>query len=242
MGPNGSGKSNVVDAMRWCTGEQSARSLRGAEMLDVIFAGSADRAPVGFAEVRMTLAADTGEPFSGEYSQMSEVQVGRRLHRNGTSEYSINGVKCRRRDILELFLDTGVGSNLYSFIAQGQVERIVHASPLDRRAIIDEAAGISRYAVRRAEAQQRLEATGAQLDRAADVSDEMERRLKILEKQVIRAAEFRRLRAKIRQEEIFLSLVRYRELAADRRALRERGAPGVERGSGKPTRAGAANQ
>jgi chromosome segregation protein len=221
VGPNGSGKSNVVDAMRWCIGEQSARSLRGSDMMDVIFSGSQDRAPVGFAEVRFTLSADTGEPFPGEYAQMAEVQVGRRLHRNGTSEYSLNGVKCRRRDIVDLFLDTGVGNNLYSFIAQGQVERIVHASAMDRRTLIDEAAGISRYTARRAEAQQRLEATGAQLDRAADVSDEMQRRLGTLERQVVKAANFRRLRALIKQEQTFLSLVQYRELAADRRALRE---------------------
>lgn len=222
VGPNGSGKSNIVDAMRWVIGEQSAKSLRGSEMLDVIFAGSSDRAPVGFAEVRMTFTAEDGEPFPGEYALASELMVGRRLHRNGTSEYSLNGVKCRRRDIVEVFLDTGVGNNLYSFIAQGQVEKIVHASPQERRGIIDEAAGISKYAARRAEAQTRLEATGAQLDRAADVTDEMARRLKVLERQVVRAARFRRLRALIRQEEIFLSLVRYRELAADRRALRER--------------------
>ncbi|NCG21215.1 MAG: AAA family ATPase, partial [Rhodobacterales bacterium] len=222
VGPNGSGKSNVVDAMRWCIGEQSARSLRGAEMLDVIFAGSASRASVGFAEVKLSLSADHGEPFPGEYSLMEEVQVGRRLHRNGTSEYLLNGVKCRRRDIVDLFMDTGVGNNSYSFIAQGQVNKMVLASAMERRSIIDEAAGISKYASRRAEAQQRLAATGTQLDRAADVADEMGRRLKVLERQVIKAARFRRFRALIRQEEIYLALVRYREIAADRRALRER--------------------
>lgn len=222
VGPNGSGKSNVVDAMRWCIGEQSARTLRGAEMLDVIFAGSAERTPVGFAEVRMTFSSDTGEPFPGAYARLAELQIARRLHRDGTSEYAINGVKCRRRDVLDVFLDTGIGSDLYSFIAQGQVERIVHASPMDRRAIFDEVAGISRYTARRAEAQQRLEATAAQLDRAADVADEMSRRLDALKRQVVKAAEFRRLRALVRQEEIALSLVRYRELAADRKVLHER--------------------
>ena len=109
----------------------------------------------------MTLSAESGEPFSGEYAQMAEVQISRRLHRNGTSEYGINGVKCRRRDILELFLDTGVGNNMYSFIAQGQVDRMVHASAQERRGIIDEAAGISRYTARRAEAHRRRSAAAS---------------------------------------------------------------------------------
>ena len=221
VGPNGCGKSNVVDALRWCIGEQSARKLRGGEMLDVIFAGSSERAPVGFAEVMLTLTADSGEPFPGEFAHLDAIQVGRRLHRNGTSEYVINQVKCRRRDIVELFMDTGIGNNLYSFIEQGQVDKMVHASPMDRRGIIDEAAGIARYAARRAEAQARLEATAGQLDRAADVADEMGRRLRVLERQVLKAAKFRRLRALIRQEEILLSVVKYAELSADRRALRQ---------------------
>lgn len=221
VGPNGSGKSNVVDALKWVIGEQSARSLRGADMQDVIFAGSANRKPVGFAEVQLTLAADDGEPFPGEYAGLREVQVGRRLHRSGASEYLINQVKCRRRDVVDLFLDTGVGTNLYSFIEQGRVDKVVSATPPERRELIDEAAGISRYKQRRAEARTRLEATVTQLDRAADVADEMARRLAVLEKQVVKAARFRRLRARVRQRETFLSLVKYRGLSADRRALQQ---------------------
>ncbi|MCA9567668.1 MAG: hypothetical protein KC656_07490, partial [Myxococcales bacterium] len=133
-----------------------------------------------------------------------------------------NKVKARRRDIVDLFLDTGVGANLYSFIAQGQVDRIVSQSANERRSLIDEAAGISRYKVRRDEAIVRLQATGAQLDRAADVADEMGRRLATLSRQVIKAGRFRRLRAKIRQREIVLGVVKYAALADDRRALRER--------------------
>ncbi len=220
VGPNGSGKSNVVDALRWCIGEQSARSLRGSEMSDVIFAGSAARAPVGFAEVTLTLAAE-GEPFPGDFARFEAIEVGRRLYRDGTSEYLLNRVKCRRRDIVELFLDTGVGANLYSFIAQGQVDRIVSQSANDRRVLIDEAAGITRYKARREEAMGRLVATGAQLDRAADVSDEMGRRLRTLERQVLRAGRFRRARARIRQREIALGVVKYGALSDDRRALRQ---------------------
>ncbi|MEZ4321345.1 MAG: AAA family ATPase [Myxococcota bacterium] len=221
VGPNGSGKSNVVDALRWCIGEQSARSLRGADMSDVIFAGSAARSPVGFAEVTLTLASEGGEPFPGDFSRFEELEVGRRLYRDGTSEYLVNRVKCRRRDIVDLFLDTGVGSNLYSFIAQGQVDRIVSQSAHERRSLIDEAAGITRYKARREEAMARLTATAAQLDRAADVSDEMGRRIRSLEKQVLKAGRFRRARAKIRQREIALGVVKYGALAEDRRALRE---------------------
>lgn len=222
VGPNGSGKSNVVDALRWVIGEQSARSLRGKDMADVIFAGSAARAPVGFAEVALTLSAAEGEPFPGDLSRFEEVEVGRRLYRDGTSEYLMNKVKCRRRDIVDLFMDTGVGANLYSFIAQGQVDRIVSQSPAERRSLIDEAAGISRYKVRRDEALARLAATSTQLDRARDVADEMGRRLRSLEKQVLAAGRFRRVRAQVRQREIALGVVKYAALSEDRRALRNR--------------------
>ncbi len=220
VGPNGCGKSNVVDAVKWCMGEQSARSLRGGEMLDVIFAGSTDRAPVGFAEVCMTFSAEEGEPFPGDYARFDAIEVSRRLHRSGASEYSINKTRCRRRDIVELFLDTGVGNNLYSFIEQGSIGKIVHARPAERRSVIDEAAGISRYKARREEAQGRLEQTATQLDRAADVEDEMARRLRQLEKAVIKAARFRRLRALLRQREIVLALAKYADLAEERRRLR----------------------
>ncbi len=221
VGPNGCGKSNVVDALKWCIGEQSARSLRGSEMSDVIFAGSSDRKPVGFAEVQLTLAADHSEPFPGPYAQMNEVQVGRRLHRTGTSEYLINKVRTRRRDVVDLFLDTGVGNDLYSFIEQGQVDKMVAASAAERRTLIDEAAGIARYKSKRSEALSRLGSTAQQLDRVADVLDEQSRRLKSLERQAFKAAQFRRLRARIRQRELYLALVKFTELAADRRALRQ---------------------
>ena len=125
VGPNGSGKSNVVDALRWCIGEQSVRSLRGAEMTDVIFNGSEGRSPRGFAEVSLTMRSPNGEDFPGEYAGREEVEVGRRLHRTGTSEYLINKEKVRRRDVLDLFMDTGIGANLYSFIEQGQVDKLI---------------------------------------------------------------------------------------------------------------------
>lgn len=220
VGPNGSGKSNVVDALKWCVGEQSARSLRGSEMTDVIFAGSTDRKPVGFAEVVLTLATDDAQPFPGDYAALREVQVGRRLHRSGTSDYTINAAKVRRRDVVELLLDSGIGNDLYSFIEQGQVDKMISASPADRRSLIDEAAGISRYKARRDEARERLEATAAQLDRAADVVDEMARHLGSLEGQVLKAAEFRRHGALVRLGELRLALAKHLALAEERVELR----------------------
>ena len=219
VGPNGSGKSNVVDALRWCIGEQSPRSLRGAEMSDVIFAGSEDRKPVGFAEVQLTLISDGGEPFPGDYAALPEVQVGRRLHRSGASEYLINQNRVRRKDVVELLLDSGIGNNLYSFIEQGQVDKVITASPQERRSVIDEAAGIARYKARRSEAHARLQAAGAQLDRASDVVDEMGRRLKTLERQVVRAAKFRRLRANIRHAEVQLALAKSLSLRTERAGI-----------------------
>ena len=215
VGPNGCGKSNVVDALRWAMGEQSARSLRGGEMADVIFAGSAERKPVGYAEVGITLATDDETPFPGEFARFGEVHVARRLYRNGNSEYLINHTRCRRRDIVDFFMDTGGGNNLYSFIEQGRIDKIVSASPADRRTLIDEAAGITRYKQRRHEAMNKLEATAGQLDRAADVADEMERRLRTLERQVIKAAKFRRLRALVRLDEVFLGMVQARDMHAE---------------------------
>ena len=132
VGPNGCGKSNIVDAVRWCIGEQSARSLRGDSMSDVIFAGSASRQGVGFAEVALTFVAGS-EPFPGVWQRFAELEVSRRLYKDGQSEYRVNTEKVRLRDIADLFLDTGVGNRLYSFIEQGRIGQIVHARPAERR-------------------------------------------------------------------------------------------------------------
>lgn len=222
VGPNGCGKSNIVDALRWCIGEQSARSLRGSEMSDVIFAGSAQRKPVGFAEVRITFETEKSRPFPGRYAAMREVQIGRRLYRTGQSEYQVNQVKTRRKDVVELLMDSGFGNNLYAFIEQGRVGQIISATSAERRAVIDEAAGITGYRKKRTEAHKHLEATASQLDRAADVADEMRRRLASVERQVAKAAEARRLRSQIRQIEVFLALAKVQALDADRKALQAR--------------------
>jgi len=218
VGPNGCGKSNVVDSVKWCIGEQSAKSLRGSAMQDIIFNGSAGRKPVNFAEVAVTFNAGD-EPFPGQWTRFEELQVSRRLYRDGSSQYMINGTRVRLKDIHELFMDTGVGRRLYSFIEQGKVDQIVHARPEQRRLLFEEAAGISKFRERRKEALARLDATSVNLDRASDLADEMERRLKTLERQVGRAVRYRRYQSRVRQGELFLGLARYRGLIADRRAL-----------------------
>ena len=218
VGPNGCGKSNISDAIRWCIGEMSAKSLRGSEMQDVIFNGTSDRKPVGMAEVGMTFLAD-GEPFPGQWERYEELQVTRRLYRSGQSEYLINQEKVRRRDIQDLFLDTGISNPLYSFIEQGRVEFLISSKPEKRRELIEEAAGISRYKVRRAESLSKLEKTEQNLARTTDLTDEMAKRLRSLERQVQKAAKYRRLRAWVRQGELFLSLAKFNGLTGDRRAM-----------------------
>ncbi len=221
VGPNGCGKSNIVDAVRWCIGEQSARSLRGDSMSDVIFAGSASRQGVGFAEVALTFVAGS-EPFPGVWQRFAELEVSRRLYKDGQSEYRVNTEKVRLRDIADLFLDTGVGNRLYSFIEQGRIGQIVHARPAERRSLIEEAAGISRYKLRREESLEKLAQTRDALDKVADLHDGLGREMKSAERQVQRALRAKNLGARFRQEELHLALARFGTLAADRKALLER--------------------
>jgi len=222
VGPNGCGKSNVVDAVRWCLGEQRAKQLRGQAMQDIIFAGSAERDPMQFAEVTLHFEA-TDEPFPGDYARLDELQVTRRLNREGNSEYLINHQKVRLRDIQEVFLDSGAANPLYSFIEQGRIGQIVRAKPEERRSLIEEAAGISRYKLKRKETEQRLGDTQENLDRVADVVAGHADRLKKLEKQVAKALKHRRLKTTIRQGEVFLGLAKFAGLADDRRALSHQG-------------------
>jgi chromosome segregation protein len=220
VGPNGCGKSNVIDAVKWCIGEQSAKSLRGDSMADVIFAGSSTRQPVAFAEVTLTFEAGA-EPFPGIWARFAELAVSRRLYRTGSSEYLVNQERVRLRDIQELFLDTGVGNQLYSVIEQGRIGQIVHAKPEQRRTLIEEAAGISRYKIRREETMEKLATTRTALERVADLADEMGRQLRSAERQVQRIGRWRMLGAKLRQQEILVSMARCSGLVGDRRALAE---------------------
>ena len=186
-------------------------------MADVIFAGSADRKPSNTAEVTLHFEAGD-EPFPGEWSQHPELAITRRLFRDGGSEYLINQGKVRLRDIQDLFLDSGVANRLYSFIEQGRIGEIVNARPDQRRTLIEEAAGISRYKARRKEAEQRLSGTLENLDRVSDSVGTLASRMRSLERQVAKAMRYRRLKSFIRQGDLLLGLSRYSGLTGDRRA------------------------
>src|SRR5712692_8492535 len=201
VGPNGCGKSNVVDAIRWAMGEQSAKHLRGRAMEDVIFAGSESRPATGMAEVSLTFQND-GRSVPAQYAGFSDITVTRRLFRNGDSDYEINKTPCRLLDITELFLGTGVGTRAYSIIEQGRIGLIVSAKPEDRRSIIEEAAGVTKYKARRKQAERKLEATDQNLLRLTDVVGEVGRRLQGLERQAKKAERFRELRGELRQLEL----------------------------------------
>jgi chromosome segregation protein len=201
VGPNGCGKSNVVDAIRWCMGEQSAKHLRGKAMQDVIFSGSDKRGPLGFCEVSLTFENDGRIPV--EYLQFTEVTVTRRLFRDGTSEYYINKTPCRLRDITELFMGTGIGTRAYSIIEQGRVSQIISAKPEERRFLIEEAAGITKYKLRKKAAEQKLDQTRQNLLRLSDVVAEQERQLASLKRQADKAERYKRYRAELRDIELW---------------------------------------
>src|ERR687894_699194 len=188
VGPNGCGKSNVVDGFKWVLGEQSAKSLRGEAMLDVIFNGSSARKPAGMSEV--TLVFENPQRPDGTRLlaiDTDEVSVGRRLFRDGTSEYQINNHTSRLKDVRELFLDTGVGVDAYSVIEQGRVAALLEANPAERRQIFEEAAGISKFKQRKKEAQRKLEKVDQNLLRVRDIVEEVEKRLRSVKVQAGRA-------------------------------------------------------
>ncbi len=201
VGPNGCGKSNVVDAIKWVLGERSARSLRGEQMMDVIFAGTTSRQPMNMAEVVLTfenplLDAATGKRELPVESEL--VDVGRRLYRDGTSEYLINSARARLKDVRDLFLDTGIGADAYSIIEQGKVDAMLTSNPVERRAIFEEAAGVAKFKVRRIEAMRRLERTEINLARCREQLDNAERRLRIVKGQAAKARTFKGLDDELR--------------------------------------------
>jgi chromosome segregation protein len=194
VGPNGCGKSNVLDAVRWALGEQSAKSLRGEEMADVIFNGAETRKPVGFAEVSLTFS-DCAEELGIEWH---EVRVTRRVYRDGNSEYLLNKTSCRLRDIQNLFADTGIARAAYSMMEQGKIDMILSSRPEDRRAVFEEAAGITKYKAQKREALRKLEATEANLLRIGDVIKEVKRQIGSLQRQAGKARRYQALHADLR--------------------------------------------
>lgn len=179
VGPNGSGKSNISEAVRWVLGEQSAKSLRGSKMPDVIFAGSADRHPLNRAAVSITL--DNSDHYLK--SDYTELTISRLLYRSGDSEYQLNGQSCRLKDITELLMDSGMGQDSFSIISQGRVEAIFNSKPEDRRNIIEEVAGVYKYRKHKEKAQRELDDTMAYLHRVEDIIAELEGRVEPLEEQ-----------------------------------------------------------
>ena len=213
VGPNGCGKSNIVDAIRWAMGEQSAKKLRGRSMEDVIFGGSETRKPVGMAEVSMIFSNERklGPPAICDYP---EIMVTRRLYRNGDSEYLLNKTPCRLLDITELFMDTGVGARAYSIIEQGKIGMILNAKPEDRRFLIEEAAGISKFKARKQAALRKIDATRQNLLRLRDIISEVRRQLNALKRQARKAEQYRAYRDELKGIEVGLAAERYRELSA----------------------------
>jgi len=212
VGPNGCGKSNIIDAVRWVMGESSARQLRGDAMEDVIFNGSKGRKPVGRASVELVFDNSEGK-LEGQFGQYAEISVKRELARDGQSTYFLNGKRCRRRDVSDLFLGTGLGSrNSYAIIQQGTVSRLVEARPEDMRNIIEEAAGISRYKERRRETENRIRHTRDNLDRLDDLRSELGERLALLKRQAENAERYKQLKSEERQVGAELLVLRLQAL------------------------------
>ncbi len=217
VGPNGCGKSNVSDAIRWVLGEQRASALRGGAMTDVIFNGTDDHKPLGMAEVSITFA-DCSGALGLEYE---EVTVTRRVFRTGEGQYFINKTPCRLRDIQRLFMDTGIGTTSYSVMAQGQIDAILSSRPEDRRAIFEEASGITRFRADRREAIRKLDATDQNLARLADVIAELRRQIASLQRQASRARRYKELQTQLRKIDLYLASLRLADLNARGRSLAE---------------------
>jgi chromosome segregation protein len=198
VGPNGCGKSNIIDAVRWVMGESSAKTLRGESMADVIFNGSNTRKPVGQASIELMFDNTEGR-LTGEYAAYTELSIKRQITRDGQSNYYLNSQKCRRKDITDIFLGTGLGPRSYSIIEQGMISQLIEAKPEDLRMYIEEAAGISKYKERRRETERRISHTRDNLDRLSDLREELERQLLHLERQAKSAEKYTGFRKEERQ-------------------------------------------
>ncbi len=214
VGPNGCGKSNVIDAVRWVMGESSAKHLRGGSMEDVIFNGSSERKPVGQASVELVFDNSAGS-LGGEYAQYNEISIKRVVNRDGASVYYLNGTRCRRRDITDIFLGTGLGPRSYAIIEQGMISRLIEAKPEDMRVYLEEAAGISKYKERRRETENRIRHTRENLERLNDLRDEVARHLEHLAKQKRTAEKYKEHKAAERQAHAELLALRWREMATE---------------------------
>lgn len=211
VGPNGCGKSNIIDAVRWVMGESSAKHLRGESMADVIFNGSNGRKPVAQASIELVFDNSDGK-IGGEYASFAEIAVRRMVTRDGQSAYFLNGTKCRRKDITDLFLGTGLGARSYAIIEQGMISRLIEAKPEELRVYIEEAAGISRYKERRRETENRMRRTRENLERLTDIRDELGRQLERLSRQAAAAEKYKQYKEEERQLGAQMRALRWRSL------------------------------
>ena len=211
VGPNGCGKSNIIDAVRWVLGESSAKNLRGESMTDVIFNGSTSRKPVSQASIELVFDNSDGT-LQGEYASYAEISIRRRVTREAQSTYYLNGVKCRRRDITDIFLGTGLGPRSYAIIEQGMISRLVEARPDDLRIFIEEAAGISKYKERRRETENRIRRTEENLERLLDLREELGRQIERLQRQADAAEKYQNYKAEEQQLKAQLLALRWQQL------------------------------
>jgi len=221
VGPNGCGKSNIIDAVRWVMGESSASRLRGDSLTDVIFSGSAARKPVSQASVEL-IFDNSDHTISGEFAAFNEISVRRLVSRDGQSNYYLNGTKCRRRDITDLFLGTGLGPRSYSIIEQGMISQIIEARPEDLRVYLEEAAGISKYKERRKETETRIRHTRENLDRLNDLREEIGKQLEHLKRQAKQAEQYKALQEERRVKDAEWKALEYRGLDGRLQGLREK--------------------
>ena len=233
VGPNGCGKSNIIDAVRWVMGEGSAKTLRGESMTDVIFNGTTSRQPVSQASIELVFDNAQGK-VAGEFAAYNEISVRRVVTRQAQSEYYLNGAKCRRRDITDLFLGTGLGPRSYAIIEQGVVSRLIESKPEELRVFIEEAAGISRYRERRRETESRMRRTTENLERLTDLRDELQRNLSHLDRQARAAEKYAELKAEERLVQSELFAIQWRNLSTSRSEVAgEIGALDVKREAAK---------
>ncbi|MDH5548113.1 MAG: chromosome segregation protein SMC [Gammaproteobacteria bacterium] len=211
VGPNGSGKSNIIDAVRWVMGESSAKHLRGDSMADVIFNGSAARKPVGQASIELVFDNSLGK-LGGQYAEYNEISIKRLVSRDGQSNYYLNGARCRRRDITDIFLGTGLGPRSYAIIEQGMISRLIEAKPEELRNLMEEAAGISKYKERRRETETRMKHTHENLTRINDLREELDKQLERLQRQARTAERYKVLKAEEREKKGQLLALQWREM------------------------------
>ncbi len=221
VGPNGCGKSNVIDAVRWVMGESSAKNLRGDSMADVIFNGSTSRKPVGQASIELGFDNSDGS-LGGQYAKYTEISVKRLVSRDGQSTYFLNGVRCRRRDITDVFLGTGLGPRSYSIIEQGMISRLIEAKPEELRVYLEEAAGISKYKERRRETENRMRHTRENLERLEDLREEVSKQLQHLQRQARTAERFKVMKEEERRLKAEHLVLRWQGLDAEDKALEQR--------------------